>query len=110
MILFETARRLPAALVDLSEILGPRPTVIGRELTKKHEEIQRGTLVSLEAHFRKIPSIRGEIVIAIARSEESIDAGDRLAEAELRLQQRISEGAEPLASGPVGRPGAGIAS
>ena len=95
LILFETARRLPAALVDLAEILGPRPTVIGRELTKKHEEIQRGTLVSLEAHFRKIPSIRGEIVIAIARSEESIDAGDRLAEAELRLQQRISEGESP---------------
>ena len=95
LILFETARRLPAALVDLAEILGPRPAVIGRELTKKHEEIQRGTLVSLEEHFRKVLSIRGEIVIAIARSEESVDAGDRLAEAQLRLQQRISGGESP---------------
>jgi 16S rRNA (cytidine1402-2'-O)-methyltransferase len=95
LVLFETARRLPAALKDLVEILGERPAVVGRELTKKYEEIRRGTLISLEQHFRDIATVRGEIVMAIGRASEDSDIAERLLEAEARLDQRLGEGESP---------------
>lgn len=95
LVLFETARRLPGALHDLAEILGPRPAVVGRELTKKYEEIQRGTLIALEQHFASLPAIRGEIVMAIGRGEVDANAADRLVEAKVLLEQRLSAGESP---------------
>jgi 16S rRNA (cytidine1402-2'-O)-methyltransferase len=95
LVLFETARRLPVALKDLAEILGERPAVVGRELTKKYEEIRRGTLISLEQHFRDIATVRGEIVMAIGRASEDSDIAERLLEAEARLDQRLGEGESP---------------
>ncbi|MDG2306346.1 MAG: 16S rRNA (cytidine(1402)-2'-O)-methyltransferase [Candidatus Binatia bacterium] len=69
LVLFETARRLPAALQDLAEVLGPRDAVIGRELTKKFEELVRGTLEELAARYAGADDaerVRGELVLAIA--------------------------------------------
>src|SRR5262245_32278985 len=39
LVFFETARRLAASLADLADVLGPRSAVLGRELTKAHEEV-----------------------------------------------------------------------
>ncbi len=95
LVLFETARRLSGALQDLADILGDRPAVVGRELTKKYEEIRRGTLVSLEQHFREAPTIRGEIVLGIGRAATDDDSASRLVEAEERLAKRLAEGESP---------------
>ena len=95
LVLFETARRLPGALQDLADILGDRPAVVGRELTKKYEEIRRGTLASLEQHFREAPTIRGEIVLGIGRAATDDDSTSRLVEAEERLAKRLAEGESP---------------
>ncbi len=43
IILFETPHRIKATLLAIQEILGDRQIAIGRELTKAHEEIIRGT-------------------------------------------------------------------
>ena len=95
VVVFETARRLPAALADLAEILGDRPAVVGRELTKKYEEIQRGSLIALEKSFRERSTIRGEIVIAIGRAEVQPDVSLRLEEAQVLLTRRLAEGESP---------------
>lgn len=43
IILFETPHRIRATLLTIQEIFGDRRIAIGRELTKAHEEIIRGT-------------------------------------------------------------------
>lgn len=65
LVLFESTRRLPAALADMADILGPREAVVGRELTKLFEEVRRGGLRQLADHFAAAGAPKGEVVIAI---------------------------------------------
>jgi len=63
MVLYESPHRLVKTLTELSEHLGSeRQAAVCRELTKVYEEVVRGTLSELLAHFRKTQP-RGEIVI-----------------------------------------------
>ena len=64
LIFYETAPRLADALADLAELLGDRPAVVARELTKLHEEAVAGSLAELAARYRDAPT-RGEIVLVI---------------------------------------------
>lgn len=65
---YESPKRLGAMLADAVDILGPeRQSAVCRELTKKFEEIQRGTLADLAALYADKPP-RGEIVVLIDRS------------------------------------------
>jgi 16S rRNA (cytidine1402-2'-O)-methyltransferase len=62
--LYEAPHRLLDTLEDALEILGDRPAVIAREVTKLHEEFQRGHIEDLiEAARRRAP--RGEITLLI---------------------------------------------
>ena len=49
VIYYESPHRIGRALKQLYEILGDRPAVVARELTKLHEEFKRGTLSELSA-------------------------------------------------------------
>jgi 16S rRNA (cytidine1402-2'-O)-methyltransferase len=70
IILYESPHRIVKALGELSEHLGgDRRGVICRELTKLHEEINRGTLAELHADYSSRASIRGEIVVVVAGKE-----------------------------------------
>lgn len=62
--LYEAPHRLSDTLEDALEILGNRPAVIAREVTKMHEEFLRGHLQELLAEMRKKP-VRGEITLLI---------------------------------------------
>jgi 16S rRNA (cytidine1402-2'-O)-methyltransferase len=64
LIFFESAPRLAASLKDMADVLGPREAAIARELTKLHEEVRRGTLNELAAHYAGAPP-KGEIVVLI---------------------------------------------
>ena len=64
LLLFEAPSRLAATLADLAAVLGDRPAVIARELTKLHEELRRGTLPELAA-WAKSNVTKGEIVIVV---------------------------------------------
>ncbi len=69
VVLYESPKRLLATLADLAEIMGStRQAAVARELTKKFEEVQRGTFVELQDEFAD-RSIKGEIVILIDRAE-----------------------------------------
>jgi 16S rRNA (cytidine1402-2'-O)-methyltransferase len=65
LIVFEAARRLPDTLADLAAELGPRPAAVARELTKRFEEVRRGSLAELAAHYGATGAPRGETVIVI---------------------------------------------
>jgi len=65
LILYESGPRLAASLADLATALGERPAAVCRELTKTFEEVRRGTLDALAAHYGEAGPPKGEIVIVI---------------------------------------------
>lgn len=65
LIFYETPHRLKATLMDLQEIFGNRLMAAARELTKKHEEVVRGTVEQILAYFSdKEP--RGEFCLVLS--------------------------------------------
>lgn len=67
VVLYESPHRLGKALRELAEHLGTdRPAAVAREVTKKFEELRRGTLGSLAAHYADGAKVRGEIVVVVA--------------------------------------------
>lgn len=69
LVLYESPKRLTALLGDLKAGLEPdRRAVVCRELTKKFEEVQRGTLEDLVEVFSD-RAIKGELVVLIDRAE-----------------------------------------
>jgi 16S rRNA (cytidine1402-2'-O)-methyltransferase len=69
LIFYESAKRLAASLADMAEILGAREAAVARELTKLHEEFQRGALSDLAVAFAG-PAPKGEIVVLIGPPPE----------------------------------------
>lgn len=69
-ILYESPYHVLKLLEDLKTVLGSeRNIVIGRELTKIHEEFLRGTVEEMTAHFTKSKP-RGEFVVIIPKREK----------------------------------------
>lgn len=65
LVFFESPHRIAAALTDVRDAFGPdRRAAVCRELTKKFEEVARGTLAELAAQFSD--GARGEIVLVVA--------------------------------------------
>jgi 16S rRNA (cytidine1402-2'-O)-methyltransferase len=71
LVFFETGPRLAASLADLAAELGERPAAVCRELTKSHEEVRRGTLGELAAHYAGVADPKGEIVLVIGPPGET---------------------------------------
>jgi 16S rRNA (cytidine1402-2'-O)-methyltransferase len=65
LIFLEAPHRLLAALQGLQGVLGDRQMAVGRELTKLHEEIFRGSMSQAQEHFIENPP-RGEFTLIIA--------------------------------------------
>ena len=70
MVFYESPFRLVKTLEQLAEVLGAeRRAAVCREITKLHEETQRGTLAQLAQHYTE-KGVKGEIVIIVAGTEE----------------------------------------
>ncbi|HLL26335.1 MAG TPA: 16S rRNA (cytidine(1402)-2'-O)-methyltransferase [Xanthobacteraceae bacterium] len=74
LVLYETGPRLAESLADLASILGPRAAAVCRELTKVFEEVRRGPLAELAAHYAKAATPKGEIVLVIAPPDDKADS------------------------------------
>jgi 16S rRNA (cytidine1402-2'-O)-methyltransferase len=66
LIFFESAQRLSESLATMAEVLGNRDAVMARELTKLHEEVRRGPLIELAAHYEKHGAPKGEVTLLVA--------------------------------------------
>jgi 16S rRNA (cytidine1402-2'-O)-methyltransferase len=67
LVFYESPRRLGAMLQDAAETLGAeRQAAVCRELTKKFEEVKRGTLADLAAAYAG-PAPKGEVVVLVDR-------------------------------------------
>ena len=78
LILFESAPRLAESLAALAAVLGPRPAAVARELTKLHEEVRRGTLPELAAHYAKAGAPKGELTLVIGPPLAEVAATARI--------------------------------
>lgn len=66
VLLYEAGNRVPALLRDLAAALpdaASRRIVIGRELTKQHQEVLRGTVARLAAEVEE--ALRGEVTLVL---------------------------------------------
>lgn len=79
IVLYESPFRIVKLLTDIADIDNSRRVVVGRELTKLHEEIVEGTAAELRDDFTSRASIKGEFAVFISGikkvqlSDESTD-------------------------------------
>lgn len=71
LIFFESPQRLGESLRAMVQVLGNRAAAMARELTKLHEEVRRGTLEELAAHYEEAAPPRGEITLVVGPPPEA---------------------------------------
>lgn len=72
IVIYEAPHRVQRTIADLAAACGgDRPVAVGRELTKLHEEIVRGTLGDVD-----LGEPRGEYVLVVGGASERVDAPD----------------------------------
>ena len=82
MIFYESPRRLVKTLNQMAEVFGAeRPACVCREISKIHEDCQRGTLSSLAQHFSD-QEPRGEIVLIVGGANPDTVVAQKEVEAE----------------------------
>ncbi|RKY30940.1 MAG: 16S rRNA (cytidine(1402)-2'-O)-methyltransferase [Candidatus Omnitrophota bacterium] len=64
IVCYESCHRILSALQDIAEIYGQRPVIVARELTKKFEEIKRGSAKEILDAFKK-QKPRGEFIVVL---------------------------------------------
>ena len=68
LIFYEAPHRILEALESVELVLGARPVVVARELTKIHEEFLRGTAAEVRAQLAARDAIRGEMTLLIGKA------------------------------------------
>jgi 16S rRNA (cytidine1402-2'-O)-methyltransferase len=86
VVLYESPQRIAETLADLARAMPGRAAMVGRELTKLHEELVRGTLAELAAQAER--EWMGEITLVLGPAAGS--AGTAVSDEE--LDRRIDEG------------------
>jgi 16S rRNA (cytidine1402-2'-O)-methyltransferase len=90
---YEAPHRILEALQDVEMVFGAQQSIVlGRELTKMHEEFLRGAVVEVRAELERRPAVRGEIVL-LFRPEPP---AEQRAPASIGDQVRELMGAESL--------------
>jgi 16S rRNA (cytidine1402-2'-O)-methyltransferase len=69
LIWYEAPHRLGETLADMAAAFGPRQAAVARELTKQFEEVRRGNLTELAAHYAE-HAARGEVTIVVGPPEQ----------------------------------------
>jgi 16S rRNA (cytidine1402-2'-O)-methyltransferase len=95
MVLFVAPHRAAVDLADLATACGAdRPAVLGRELTKLHEEYLRGTLGELAA---AVSQLRGELTLVVAGAPEVVEPAS-IPDLVARVRALQAEGLAPRAA------------
>ncbi|MEJ2724785.1 MAG: 16S rRNA (cytidine(1402)-2'-O)-methyltransferase, partial [Deltaproteobacteria bacterium] len=90
MVFFEAPHRLQKMLSDLLDILGDRPMVLLRELTKMFEEVKHGSASSLLESLQ--PSgVKGEFTVVVAGKEKEKAEASLDAKMERRVEALLKE-------------------
>ena len=66
LIFYESPKRVREMLLALQDVLGDRPAVLAREVTKLYEEMIRGTISEIITELDLRNSIKGECTVIVA--------------------------------------------
>jgi 16S rRNA (cytidine1402-2'-O)-methyltransferase len=96
VVFYEAPPRLLELLDELAKYTGSdRRVVVARELTKKFEEFQRGTISEVAAHFRETAP-RGECVVLMEGASSPSEAENTdAADPETLLRDALARGQSP---------------
>ncbi len=103
LVFYESPKRIQGSLIDMVHSLGQeRQVSVCRELTKKFEQVHRGTLQQVCATYQDIPNPRGEFVVVLGPpitkepEQEDIDRALQDALTHLRVKDAAKEVSEKL--------------
>ena len=69
LVFYEAPHRILESLEAVEQVMGTRPVVVARELTKIHEEFLRGTASEIRDVLAARLAVKGEIVVMIGKNE-----------------------------------------
>jgi 16S rRNA (cytidine1402-2'-O)-methyltransferase len=102
LVILESPRRLASLLADLAAGLGDRRAAVGRELTKRFEEVRRGRLSELAAQYQAAANPpKGEITVVVGPPEGPAEQTEEDLDTRLRAaleQHSASEAARRVAA------------
>lgn len=75
LIFYESPRRVGALLEEMLAAWGDRRVAVARELTKKFEEVLRGTITHVQAHLAERPPL-GEVTLVVEGATRALEAPD----------------------------------
>lgn len=81
LVFYEAPHRIVESLEAVEQVLGPRPVVVARELTKIHEEFLRGTVTEVRATLAARETVKGEITLLIGRATGPVNDATPLEDA-----------------------------
>jgi len=89
LIFYDAPHRILETLEDVQNVLGERPVVVARELTKLHEEFLRGSANDIRKQLSSRPSVKGEVTLLIGKTSERTPemVGDSILEAVEALER-----------------------
>jgi 16S rRNA (cytidine1402-2'-O)-methyltransferase len=99
LVFYESPHRVAAMLLDAAATLGgDRPACVARELTKKFEELRKGSLDALAADLSERP-VKGEIVVLIGRAPPRETAQEDIEAALVKAMvgNRVKDAAQDVA-------------
>jgi len=97
LVLYEAGNRTRETLLDLAGALGDRPALVARELTKLHEQLERGPLLELATRFEG--EVLGEVTLVVAPAAEGAlpPVEEEREPLESELARRLAAGEPPSA-------------
>jgi 16S rRNA (cytidine1402-2'-O)-methyltransferase len=104
LIWYEAPHRLAEMLADAAQAFGAREAAVARELTKRFEEVRRGSLAELAAHYAT-HAARGEVTVVVGPAPpEAADPDDLDARLLAAMEGRSLKEAVALVTAATGLP------
>jgi 16S rRNA (cytidine1402-2'-O)-methyltransferase len=103
LIFHESPQRTPETLADIEDVMGDRKVALARELTKKFEEVVRGTVSEVRQGLEQ-KQVRGEVIlvvdgageVAVPSYEDALEEVSLLREQGLSLKDAVGQVARRL--------------
>lgn len=87
VVFFEAPHRILDTLADVDRLLGVRPVVVARELTKTHEEFLRGTARQILDILAAREAVKGEITLLIGKTAKGETAPE-----DISIEEAVAAG------------------
>ena len=92
LIFYEAGNRVVGTLRAVGEVLGDRPVAVGRELSKLHEEVLRGTVAEVADVLAARERVLGEVTLVVGGASGPPDEAARWSRADALIAGLLAEG------------------